>query len=122
MDNMQEQMNSILNNPEMMQKIMSMAQALNQSQSLPQDTVPMQRNPTQETPFPEIDISMIQKLSGLAGQTNIDKNQKTLLTALSPYLSKDRIHKLEKAMRAAKMASLASAFLGNTGLLSNMSR
>ena len=120
MDNMQEQMNSILNNPQMMQQIMSMAQALNQSQPPPQDTIPLQKNP--ETPFPEIDISMIQKLSGLAGQTNIDKNQKTLLTALSPYLSKDRINKLEKAMRAAKMASLASAFLGNSGLLSNMSR
>ena len=65
---------------------------------------------------------MIQKLSGLAGQSNIDKNQRTLLTALSPYLSRERIYKLEKAMRAAKMANMASAFLGKSGFQFNLGR
>ena len=66
--------------------------------------------------FPNIDLSMVQKLSGLAGQSNIDANQRTLLKALTPYLKRDRISKLERAMRAAKMANMASAFLSRSAL------
>ena len=113
MEDMQSQMNAILGNPEMMQKIMSMAQALGQGQNEPKEP------PKQEQSgfsLPDIDLSMVQKLSGLAGQSNIDNNQRTLLKALSPYLSRERIYKLERAMRAAKMANMASSFLGKSGL------
>lgn len=110
MDDMQTQMNAILSNPEMMQKIMSMAQSLNATQEQPEKN----NGPISE-PMPEIDLSMVQKLSGLAGQSSIDKNQRSLLKALGPYLSRERISKLEKAMRAAKMASMASVFLNQSG-------
>lgn len=110
MDDMQNQMASILDNPEMMQKIMAMAQSLSSSQA-PQET-PSQ----QPSPLPDLDISMLQRLSGLAGKSNIDNNQRSLLKALGPYLTQDRLSKLERAMRAAKMATLASAFLGSSGL------
>ena len=59
---------------------------------------------------------MLQKLSGLAGQTGIDSDQQALLHALSPYIGNAKMTKLEKAMRAAKMARVASGFLGNGGL------
>ncbi len=114
MDDMQNQMNAILGNPEMMQKIMEMAQSLGQSQPPQQDAAPKMQDASGFS-MPDIDISMIQKLSGLAGKSNIDSNQRTLLKALIPYLSKERISKLEKAMRAAKMASMASTFLGQSG-------
>lgn len=113
MDDMQNQMNAILGNPEMMQKIMAMAQSLGQAQ--PGNPDP--ESPKQETEgntFSNIDLSMVQKLSGLAGQSNIDNNQRTLLKALTPYLNRERIAKLERAMRAAKMANMASAFLGKS--------
>ncbi len=110
MDNMETQMNAILSNPEMMQKIMTLAQNLNTSQPAPPPAKPENNS----SPLPDIDLSMLQRLSGLAGQTGIDKNQRSLLSALGPYLSKDRIGKLERAMRAAKMASMASVLL-NTG-------
>ena len=110
---MQNQMNAILGNPEMMQKIMDMAQQLGQQP--PQQQADLQTEPV-EFSMPDIDISMLQKLSGLAGKSNIDNNQRTLLKALIPYLSKERISKLEKAMRAAKMANMASSFLGQSGL------
>lgn len=121
MDDMQNQMNAILGNPEMMQKIMAMAQSLGQSQPDKQEPSP----PKQESagvPFPDIDLSMVQKLSGLAGQSNIDSNQRTLLKALTPYLNRERISKLERAMRAAKMANMASAFLGKSGFQFQASR
>lgn len=115
MDDIQNQMSAILENPEMMQKIMSMAQALNQSSPAP-ESPPPQKTEHPAFSMPDIDISMLQRLSSLAGKSNIDSNQQTLLKALGPYLSRDRISKLERAMRAAKMASLASAFLGSSGL------
>ena len=115
MDDMQNQMSAILSNPDMMQKIMAMAQSLNQSQ--PSQAEPAEHNASNPSniPKPDIDISMLQKLSGFAGQSHVDSNQRTLLSALAPYLARDRISKLEKAMRAAKMANLASAFLSNSG-------
>lgn len=116
MDDMQNQINAILNDPDAMQKIMAMAQNLNLSTPAPE------HNQKQSAPLPDVDISTLQKLSGLAGQGNIDQNQRTLLSALSPYLSPERLSKLEKAMRAAKMASMASVFLGSSGFLSNTGR
>ena len=113
MDNMQEQMGAILNNPEMMQKIMAMAQTLNTA--VPDSPAPAKTESTGLN-IPDIDPSMLQKLSGLAGQSSIDQNQRTLLKALKPYLSRERITKLEKAMRAAKMAGVASVFLSQSGL------
>ena len=56
----------------------------------------------------------MQKVMGLGNQTSIDSNQQALLTALNPYLPHQRLSKLEKAMRAAKLAKLASTLL-NTG-------
>ena len=115
MDDMQSQMNEILNNPQMMQQIMALAQQMKPSQPQKQEANPPPQA-AMEQAFPDIDMSMIQKLAGFAGQSNVDSNQKMLLKALAPYLSKDRLSKLERAMRAAKMASMASAFLGSSGL------
>ena len=111
MDNLEEKLGALLSDPDIMQKVQSLAQ------SLGQNTPPAP--PVQETPntnIPDFDLSLLQKLSGFASQTGIDSNQRTLLSALSPYLSHNRVSKLENAMRAAKMARLASAFLGNGGL------
>ena len=122
MDDMQNQMNAILGNPEMMQKIMDMAQSLGASpDSAPSPS--QKQPPAKEAPaLPEIDISMLQKLSGFAKGTGVDKNQQSLLRALGPYLSRERIGKLEKAMRAAKLARAASSFLGQSGFLNTSGR
>lgn len=63
--------------------------------------------------MPELDTATLQKVIGLAQQTGIDRNQQALLKALGPYLSHERINKLEKAMRAAKLANLASSAFSN---------
>lgn len=116
MDDMQSRMNAILQDPDMMQKIMSMAQSLNQSQPEQPQQPGAGKQEAGAFSLPDIDPSMLQKLSGLAGQSSIDKNQRNLLAALRPYLSSERISKLEKAMRAARMANMASAFLGSSGI------
>lgn len=114
MEDMQAQMSAILGDPEMMQKIMAMAQSLGSS-SPPVKEEPQQHHPAAPE-FPNIDPGLLQKLSGFSGQSSIDNHQKTLLHALGPYLKQDRIQKLEKAMRAAKMARFASSIIGQPGL------
>ena len=103
MDEMEQKLGAVLGNPELMQKIMAMAQSLGQ---------PAQQ-PTGPSSSPEMDIAMLQRLSGLARQSGIDSQQRALLTALRPYLSSERVSKLEKAMRAAKLARIASSVLGS---------
>lgn len=111
MDNLEEKLGALLSDPDIMQKVQSLAQSLGQNSP---PAPPPQESPNNS--IPDFDLSLLQKLSGFAGQTGIDSNQRTLLSALSPYLSHNRVSKLENAMRAAKMARLASAFLGNGGL------
>ena len=122
MENMEDKIGSILGNPEMMQKIMSMAQNLNQMQPQTEEQTQRQNTLPPSLNLPDIDPSMLQRLSGFMGQANIDSNEKSLLAALAPYLSRERIVKLEKAMRAAKMANLATTFLNSSGLLSQLGR
>lgn len=115
MDEMEDKLSSILGNPQMMQQIMSMAQALGGGQSeQPREEAPPP--PPKTAPSAGFDAAAMQKLFGIARQSGIDKNQQALLKALSPYLSRERIVKLEKAMRAAKIAAVASTALGGDGI------
>ena len=114
MDEMEDKLNSILGNPQMMQQIMAMAQAMQQD-SPPEEKKPEpQKAAPTMSPMPSMqDAAMLQRIAGIARQSGVDKNQQALLKALSPYLSRDRIHKLERAMRAAKIAGFASTALGS---------
>ena len=115
MDDLEQKLGAVLNNPQLMQQIMSMAQTMG-SQAPTQE-----QKPTEQAPFPSIDPGMLSKLASLSNQGSIDRNQQALLKALDPYLTKDRIGRLERAMRAAKMAKLAGSFLGS-GLRSSPGR
>lgn len=121
MDNLEDKLNSVLANPQMMSQIMAMAQSLgqaNQTNDPPQKQEPaFSEKPVQQasTPLLNLDSDMLQKVFAATQQTSIDKNQQGLLRALSPFLCQSRITKLEKAMRAAKIASFAAAALGSKG-------
>ena len=117
MDEMQSKLDAILGNPQMMQQIMAMAQTMGQQ---PQDAPQQQESPPPKQEMPAMaalpDTAMLQRIAGLARQAGVDKNQQALLKALTPYLSRERIVKLEKAMRAAKIAGVAATALGGNGL------
>ena len=110
MAEMDDKLGAILNNPAMMQQIMAMAQSMGSPASPPQ-----QQEPPQNA-FPEIDLGMLQKLTGMAKQTTIDSREQGLLKALGAYLSGERISRLEKAMRAAKMAKMASTLFSQQAI------
>lgn len=109
MNELEQKLSSVMNDPAMMEKIMALAQTM--GSSTPQGTVEPEQKPAMPA-LPDIDISMLQKLSGFAKHSGIDQNQKALLQALRPYLSSHRISRLERAMQAAKMAGFATSLLG----------
>ena len=108
MDELQDKLSAILSNPQMMQQIMSLANSMGGSAP--------QQPPEPPPASPEFDPGMLKKISSLASQTGIDREQQALLKALSPYLNRDRIGRLERAMRAARTAKIASSFLGTNGI------
>ena len=116
MDEIESKLNAVLSNPDMMAQIMSMAQALGGGAPSPPPPQPVMPD------IPEgLDIGMITKLAGMANSANVDKDQRALLIALRPYLTNDRIGKLERAMRATKLAGLATTLLGS-GILTRAGR
>lgn len=114
MAEMEEKLGAILKDPQMMQQIMAMARSINQPQKEEQPA--NGEKECQSPSLPALDPALVGKLAGLLGQSGIDRDQRTLLRALTPYLSNERIGKLEKAMQAAKLARMASVFLSQGGL------
>ena len=113
MDDLESKLGEILSNPQMMQQIMGLAQSLGQPSEKPGANAP----PSGMNALPSIpDLAALQTISGVLSQSNMDAQQQNLLRALTPYLNQERIRKLEKAMRAAKLAKMASAFLENGGI------
>lgn len=108
MDELQDKLSAILSNPQMMQQIMSLANSMGGSAP--------QQPPEPPPASPEFDPGMLKKISSLASQSGIDREQQALLKALSPYLNRERIGRLERAMRAARTAKIASSFLGTNGI------
>lgn len=106
MDDLETKLGEILSNPQMMQQIMGLAQSLGQASG----------NTGANAPPSVPDLSAMQAISGVLFQSNMDAQQRNLLNALSPYLNQERIRKLEKAMRAAKLAKMTSSFLENGGI------
>ena len=111
MSELDEKLGTILSNPQLMQQISAMAQALGQAP--PEQPAPPPVAP-QSPALP--DPTMLQKVSGMLQAGRVDQEQQELLHALSPFLSQSRIGKLERAMRAAKMAGFASALLKSGGM------
>ena len=105
MEGMEEKLGAILSNPDMMKQIMSMAQAFGSPPPPPE-------KPKEPCAEPGLDPAMLQKAMALIQGSGIDSCQQNLLCALEPYLTRERISRLERAMRAAKLAGLAAQFLG----------
>ena len=127
MSELDDKLNSILSNPAMMQQILSLAQALNQSeaQQPPPQQPPAQQPQVTQPQIPQdhfaptndrgINPNLLSKIATLMQRGSIDKNQEALLRALRPYLNNQKLEKLERAMHAAKMAGIASEMVNTRG-------
>lgn len=109
MSELEEKLGAMLSNPQLMQQISSLVQAMGQP-SQPAPSPPPMPEPSPQPPEPDFS-----QLASLLQSNRTDANQQALLRALSPYLSPWRVGKLERAMRASKMAGLASVLLRGDG-------
>lgn len=102
MNELEDKINSILENPEEMEKISRMASELFGIQ-------PEGKDSSQSPP----DMSgMMSKISAMMGGGS---EKAGLLNAISPYLSEHRRRKLQKSMRLAQMLRLAGKAFGEGG-------
>lgn len=117
MSEIEDQLGAILGNPKMMADIMALAQSMGQEES-PQAP----EKPSESPPLPSslgdggMDMAMVKALTSFTRSTRIEKEQQALLNALCPFISREKIQKLEKAMRAAKIAQQASGLLESGAL------
>lgn len=107
----QDQINSILSNPQMMQQIMSIANSMGQ-QSQPQQPQPSAPSPlqtgSQQIP---LDPAAMQGMMELLRSTQLDSRQQNLLKAMGAYLPQEKLNRLQKAMQASKVARYATTAL-----------
>lgn len=107
MGDFEEKLESILNNPQAMNQIMSLAQSLGKSDR--------QTGPTDIQPPPPVsevfhkvqaDPQMISGLLSMFGNCEENRNV-MLLNALRPFLKESRQAKIDKAVQVAKMTRMA---------------
>lgn len=114
MSEMEDQLGAILGNPQMMAQIMSLADSMGKQQEKKPPPPGPPPGPAPGPPPPGdggMDMAMVKALTGFARNSCIDKDQQALLKALCPFVSREKLTKLEKAMRAAKIAQQASCLL-----------
>ena len=99
MNELEEQINRVLNDPEQLEQITRLARSF-----MGEETAPIPPSPS----LPDAEtISRLRTLmSDPGGQ------ERALIEAMKPYLSEKRRGKLDKAMRIARLAGLARRALG----------
>ena len=102
MADLEQQLQSMLSDPELMSRLFSMAGAL--GGSAPAQNPPQQPSQT-SLPF---DPGAMQHMMALLQQIRLEPRQQQLLSALAGYLPPNRLRKLEKAMQSAKIARFAA--------------
>ena len=111
-EGLEEKLNQILNDPNSMAQILSMAQSFGMTEAAPEVTAAPSSMPDEAAL-----LSMLQMFRQ-AQQT--DNRDDALLCALKPYLAPGRREKLDRAMQLAKLSRLANMALRNSGgLLGN---
>ena len=102
MSELEEQLNRILNDPEQMARINSLAQSLMGGEGPPAEA-------------PDGDDALPGRLLSLLNRQDGDGDRQALLQAMKPYLSEKRRGKLDWAMRLTRMARLARLAMGELG-------
>lgn len=115
MEGLEEKLQSILNDPNSMAQILSMAQSFGISPPNEQPKSP----PSQPVPEPSMpDLQAIQSMMGMMQQMqHTDGKQEALLCALKPFLRPERREGIDRAMQLARLSQMASLAMKNGGFL-----
>lgn len=116
-DGLEDKLQQILNDPDSMAQILSLAQSFGMSPEPPSDHGPS-APPKQEQKVGMPDEGFLQAIMGLMQQARqSDSKQEALLCALKPYLAPDRRDKIDQALEIARISHLAGFALRNYGKL-----
>lgn len=108
MDELEEKINSVLNNPSELAKISKIASAIMGGEDAQSEAQPQQQEA-------DVDMGMLQQmLSSLRGGGKKSESR-DLLEAMKPFLAEKRRHKIDKAMKLARLASIAEIAVGGFG-------
>ena len=113
MDELERELRAVLSDPGQMEQLRSLAGSLGLSP--PEQPQPMPEAPAAQPQTPVFSAqppSPPEPAAALLRQAGrMDKRQENLLLAIKPFLRKDRQEKVERALHAARLASLASLAL-----------
>ena len=116
MSELEDKINSILGDPQQMEKITNMARSLmggGGAESAPEGEGKAESDVLGGL---GIDPASLQRLGRLLSRGGGQKPQeRALLEAMRPYLSERRREKMDRAIRLARLASIAELALGELG-------
>lgn len=103
MDDFEEKLNQILSSPQTMEQILSLASSLSGDGADPPDAQPPSGEESSPLPLP--DAALLGKLMPLLSVWQQGEDDKTrLLEAMKPFLRQERVHKLDQAIRIARLS------------------
>ena len=110
-DGLEDKLQQILNDPQSMAQILSLAQSLGMSPESEQ-----KQETSSAPPPPPPDDGFVKAIIGLMQQARkSDSKQEALLCALKPFLAPDRREKIDRALQIARISHRAGAGLGQYG-------
>ena len=121
MDELERALRAVLDDPAQLQELRTLAGSLGLGQpdtAAPQEAAPPVAEPPPPPAQPPVQetVSLPEPAAAMLRQAGkADKKQEALLLALKPFLRKDRQSKIDRALQAARLASLASLALKNRG-------
>lgn len=113
MDELQQRIESVLNDPQQMKELLALARSL--GAELPEEFQESAAQPETERPqepMKGLGTLMSQPLGALLQSAGkLEQKQEALLNALRPFLKPNRREKLDRAIRAARLSQLAGRAL-----------
>lgn len=111
MNDFEDKLETILNNPHAMEQIMSLAKSLGGSASTPtNEDEPERQSPGSPFDFPDIgsiDPKLLSAVASLLTKSQQGDDQRVaLLQSLKPFVKEQRYAKLDKAIQIARLSRL----------------
>ena len=113
MDDLQSKISAIFSSPESMEQIRSLAQSLAGNSDITRSQIPAVEH--HEDALPLIDPRIMQLMTRAMGEFSKPSEASALLGALRPYLSPERMSKVDNAINIAKIAKIAKTIIPEFG-------
>lgn len=112
MDELGEKLDALLHDPQQLGKIAQLASSLMGDGG---ETQPPSAPPSEPQPEPGFDAGQLRRMLSAVRGSGRDSASRHLLEAMKPYLAEKRRRKIDRAMKLARLASLAELAAGEMG-------